>query len=99
MDETGRSLLSLRCQCVHATSMEFYLRPYHTFTTTMVRSCHVGEDRTLLLTGSVGAYHVHASSCVFVMSWDLSIILQSFCSEIGFFFNNNTVNTNSIQNS
>ena len=78
MDETGRSSLSLRCQCVHAISMEFYLRPYHAYATTMVRSCHVGEDRTSLLTDSVGAYHVHASSCVFVMSWDLSIILQSF---------------------
>ena len=28
----------------------------------MVRPCRVGEDRTTLLTGSVGVCHVHAVS-------------------------------------
>ena len=45
-----------------ATSMEFSLRPYHAYDTTMVRPCHVGEDRTTLLICSVGANHVYARS-------------------------------------
>ena len=62
VDEKGCSTLSLRYHCVLAASMEFSLRPYHTYATTEVRSSHVGEDHTTLLTGSVGAYHVHAGS-------------------------------------
>ena len=41
-------------------SMEFSLRPYHPYATTMVCPCHFGEDSTTLLTGSVGGYHVHS---------------------------------------
>ena len=47
---------------VLATSMEFFLRPYQGHATTMVRPCHVGEDRNALLTGSVGGYHAHVRS-------------------------------------
>ena len=61
IDEKGCSTLSQRCHCVLATSMECSLRPYHADVTTMLRPCHVEEDRTTLLIGSVGAYHFHAS--------------------------------------
>ena len=53
MDEIGCSTLSLCGHYVLATSMEFSLRPYHAYATTMVHSCQVGEDHTTLLTGSV----------------------------------------------
>ena len=54
--------LSMRCHCVLAASMEFTLRPYQAYATTMVRPCHVEEDHTTLLTGSVVAYYVNALS-------------------------------------
>ena len=56
-------------------STEFSLQSYNAYATTMVPPCHVEEDRTKLLTGSVGAYHFHAvdSHCVIVWSRDLGI--------------------------
>ena len=61
-DEKGCSRLSLHCHWTLAMSMELSLRPDHAYATIMVRPCHVGEDCTTLLTGSVGAYNVHAHS-------------------------------------
>ena len=39
---------------------KFSLQPIHAYATTMVRLYHVGEDRTSLLTGSAGTYHVQS---------------------------------------
>ena len=60
--ERSRRKLALRSHCVLAMSMEFSIRPYHAYATTMVRPSHVREDGTTFFTGSVGAYHVNAQS-------------------------------------
>ena len=77
--------------------MEFSLRPYHAYVTAMVRSCHVGEDRTMLLTCS--SAFVVGSHSVFAMSRDLSVNTRIIFSKTHLRFNNDIVKMSSVQNS
>ena len=110
-DAKGCSTISLRCHqrhCVLAAFMEFSLRYYHAYATTMVRPCHVVQRRSHYALNRFYRYlprpctFVVGSQCVFVTSSDSSIntrfSFSSHQSDTHFCFNNDTVNMDSVQN-